>query len=145
MAQINSTHIFISGGLRYDMSGYILETATNSWTKMSDTTESIQKAACLVYKSNDELKLIAAANYFAHIYHFSTGTWTSLLPLPTRFTSGAFVLYLNGFLMIGGFASRFVTEFHPENETFTTWIKTLGGPRAGHSSLLIHNDDLRCN
>ena len=89
--------------------------------------------------------MVVSANYFAHIYSFSTGIWTSGLALPKQFYRGAFVLYPNGFLMVGGANSKFITEFHAENKTFTTWTKTMAARRSNHFALLITDDDLRCN
>ena len=102
-------------------------------------------ACCLAYHTNGESKFIAASGTWAEIYSLTSGIWTSEVPLPRKYLNGASVLYFNGFLMVGGAHSAFVTEFNPLNETFTLWTKKLRAPRTYHYALIFSNEDLKCN
>ena len=143
LVAVNASHVIGLGGL----TGFLMETATNEFTQMNGLPQKYNYyPACLVYKFNEEKRLVVAYNQTADIYSFATGIWNSAgLSLPRKFIRGASVPYLDGLLMMGGQNSSTVTEFNARTETFTAWTRTLDTRRKSHSALLATNDEMNCH
>ena len=97
---------------------------------------------CHIYQSNMGLKLIAANDWNSLIYTFATDAWASGPPLPSYFRGGASVLYHDTFLMV---ARGNIIELNCEEETFSTWTKTMPSERTFHNVILVTNEDLKCD
>lgn len=158
LVQVNSSHLFITGGVYESSSSYFLNVDTKEWIQMPDMAASVRfdHACGLVENGNGEREIVVAGGdaggtfgssmVSSEIFSLTNMEWRDGPDFPIDVNGAASVQLSQSFLVVGGFShgeSSYldgIYEFDRLNYTWSKKNQTLKTARRYHTAILLPND-----
>lgn len=154
--KVNETHVFLGGGFdgtEYISSAYLLEWATQAWTRLPDMKTGRRAHTCNVVGTD----VVVVGGYdgedlgTSEIFSLTSNSWSLGPGVPTSSGMLAFAKSAQSpesFNIVGGFDGENyldkIFEFDPETYTWKTTDKTLSAAREDHVVVAVPEDSAHC-
>ena len=127
------------------VAGTACEADPGTWKRLPPSSFARQEVSFVYVPSTRRLLLAGGRSTVQESYDPSTGSWTTVAPLPAALDHvqsvelGGVVYYIGGLLDWPGPASRFVYVYNPTTDRFTTAAPMLPGRKRGAGGVAVHD------